>query len=158
MFKQNYEYLCDCARGAIFSLLKCIRNALLLPPQCMFHLFQTLIEPILLYNNDVWGLSTCAGNKLNSVMLSFIRNALHVKSTTCNVIGVGETGQILQSHKSYMNVFAYFVRWRDLPKIYVCMERFWWIRKVTSTWFLKLVQQSCWAFSEVRNKLIWYIK
>ena len=49
-------------------------------------------------------------------MLSFIRNVLHVKSTTSNVISVGETGQILPSYKSHMNVFAYFVRLRNLPK------------------------------------------
>ena len=116
MFKQNYEYLCDRARGAIFSLLKRIRNVTPLPPQCMFYLFQSLIEPILLNGSDVWGLSTCAGNKLDSVMLSFIRNVLHVKSTTSNIISVGETGQILSSYKSHMNVFAYFVRLRNLPK------------------------------------------
>ena len=116
MFKQNYEYLCDRARGAIFSLLKRTRNVTPLPPQCMFYLFQSLIEPILLYGSDVWGLSTCAGNKLDSVMLSFIRYVLHVKSTTSNVISVGETGQILPSYKSHMNVFAYFVRLRNLPK------------------------------------------
>ena len=107
MFKQNYEYLCDRARGAIFSLLKRIRNVTPLPPQCMFYLFQSLVEPILLYGSYVWGLSTCAGNKLDSVMLSFIRNVLRVKSTTSNVISVGETGQILPSTKSHMNVFAY---------------------------------------------------
>ena len=146
MFKQNYEYLCDCARGAIFSLLKCIRNAQLLPPQCMFYLFQTLIEPILLYSNDVWGLSTCAGNKLNSVMLSLIRNVLHVKSTTCNVIAVGETGQILQSHKSYMNVFAYFVRRRDLPKSMCVWKGFGELEKLHqhgfSNWYSKVVELS----------------
>ena len=116
VFKQNYEYLCDRARGAIFSLLKRIRNVTPLLPQCMFYLLHSLVEPILLYGSDVWGLSTCAGNKLDSVMLSFIRNVLHVKSTTSNVISVGETGQILPSTKSNMNVFAYFVRLRHLPK------------------------------------------
>ena len=108
---------------AIFSLLKRIRNVTPLPPQCMFYLFQSLVEPILLYGSDVWGLSTCAGNKLDSVMLSFIRNVLHVKSTTSNVISVGETGQILPSTKSHMNVFAYFVRLRHLPKS-MCVKMF----------------------------------
>ena len=116
MFKQNYEYLYDRTRGAIFSLLKRIRKAAPLPPQCMFYLLQSLIEPILLYGSDVWGLSTCTGNKLDTVMLSFIRNVLHVKSTTSDVISVGGTGQILPSYKSHMNVFAYFVRLRNLPK------------------------------------------
>ena len=103
MFKQNYEYLCDRTRGAIFNLLKRIPNVTPLPPQCMFYLFHSLDEPILLYGSDVWGMSTCAGNKLDFVLLSFIRNVLHVKSTTSNVISVGETGQ---STKSHMNVFA----------------------------------------------------
>ena len=121
MFKQNYEYLCDSARGAIFSLLKRIRTATLLPPQCMFYLFQSLIEPILLYGSDVWGLSTCADNKLDSVMLPFIRNGLHAKSTS-NVISVGETGQILPNYKSHMNVF--FCTTEKPTKIYLCKECF----------------------------------
>ena len=68
------------------------------------------------YGSGMWGLSTCAGNKLDTVMLSFIRNILHVKSTTSNVISVEEIGQILPSYQSHMNVFAYFVRLRNLPK------------------------------------------
>ena len=84
--------------------------------KCMFYLFQSFIEPILLYGSDGCGLSTCAGNKLDSVMLSFIRNVLHVKSATNNVISVGETGQILPSYKSHMDVFAYLVRLMNLPK------------------------------------------
>ena len=100
-FKQNYQYVYDCARGAIFSLFKRIQKVAPLPPQRMFNLFQSLIEPILLHYSDAWGLSTCAGN--DSVMLSFIRNVLHIKSTTSNVISSRETSQITQSTKSQIS-------------------------------------------------------
>ena len=81
----------------------------------MFYLFQSLIEPILLYGSDVWGLSTCAENELDYLMLSFIRNVLNIKLTTSNVISLGETGQIPSSTKYHMKVLAYFVRLRILP-------------------------------------------
>ena len=41
-----------------------------------------------------------------------------------NVISVGENGQILPSYKSHINVFAYFVRLRNLPKS-MCEECLW---------------------------------
>ena len=36
VFKQNYDYPCDRARGAILSLLKRIRNVIPLPPSVCF--------------------------------------------------------------------------------------------------------------------------
>ena len=36
MFKQKYKYLCDRARGGMFSLLKSIRNVIPLPPSACF--------------------------------------------------------------------------------------------------------------------------
>ena len=139
-------YLGDRARGAIFGLLKRIRNAIPLPSQCMFYLFQSLIEPILFYGSDVWGLSTCASNKLDSDMPSLIRNVLHVTSTTNNVISVGETGQILPSYKSHMNVFAYFVRLRNLPKSMCVRNVFDELERLHqhgfSNWYSKVVELS----------------
>ena len=120
----NHKYLCDRARGAIFSLLKRVRNVSPLPPQCMFYLFQSMVEPILLYGSDVWGFSASAGSKLDSVMLSYVRNVLRVKSTTSNVISWGETGLIPMSIKSHINVLTYFVRLRDLPNSMVVRKVF----------------------------------
>ena len=58
MFKMNYDYLCESARRAIFAVLKRIRKISPLPPKCMLYIFQSMIEPILLYGSDVWGHST----------------------------------------------------------------------------------------------------
>ena len=53
IFVNNYEYLCDKARKAIFGLLSRLRNVGPLPPQTMIYLFECCVQPILTYGSDV---------------------------------------------------------------------------------------------------------
>ena len=55
MFSINYSYLCDRANGAIFVALQKLKNIEHPSPEIMFHIFDTLIMPILTYGSDVWG-------------------------------------------------------------------------------------------------------
>ena len=54
MFKNNTEFLNDKARKAIFGLQKRTKKVDLFPTQKCY-LFETVIEPILLYGSDIWG-------------------------------------------------------------------------------------------------------
>ena len=115
LFKMNKEYLCNKARGAIFSLMKKTRCIAPLPPKCMFYMFEAMIEPILMYGSDVWGINSIIGDKSDKIMFSFIRNILHVKITTSNEISIGESGLIPVSVNANVNSLKYFVRRYNLP-------------------------------------------
>ena len=85
-----------------------------LPPRLMFYLFDSLVRPILLYGSDVWGHSCKSSKTIDKMFHWFIRCALKVKSTTSNVIVVGESGQIPPSVYSHINVLCYLERLQHL--------------------------------------------
>ena len=55
IFSLNYVYLRDRANRAMFAVLQRLKNIETPPPEKMFHIFDTLIMPILTYGSDVWG-------------------------------------------------------------------------------------------------------
>ena len=60
----------------------------------MFHIFDAMIKPILVYGNDVWGTNKAAHLAVDKVFLHFARCILPVKATTSNAIVFGETGHL----------------------------------------------------------------
>ena len=69
LFMANYQYICDQARKAIFSLYRKTKAIKALPPTIMFYMFDLLICPILTYDSDIWGFSKLAGTTLDKVFL-----------------------------------------------------------------------------------------
>ena len=65
MFNTNYPHLCDRANRAMFLALPKLKNVQHPPPHIMFHIFDTLIMPILTYGSDVWGHNKNAHNMLD---------------------------------------------------------------------------------------------
>ena len=55
IFSLNYVYLRDRANRSMFAVLQRLKNIETPPPEIMFHIFDTLIMPILTYGSDVWG-------------------------------------------------------------------------------------------------------
>ena len=94
MFKHNTEHLNNKARSAIFGVQKKLKYVGAIPANHMFYLYETLIQPILLYGSDIWGAYSQCTNDINNVFLWFIRCVLRVKATTCNIITIGESGII----------------------------------------------------------------
>ena len=95
VFGENFQYLCNKARKAIFAMFKRLKNLGILPVKIMIYLFQSLIRPILVYGSDVWGVNSNATKAMNKVFLWYARTILIVKSNTCNVINLGECRVIL---------------------------------------------------------------
>ena len=55
VFKHHPEYLCKQARKAIFNILNKIKQIGDMPPKYMFFLYQSMVQPILLYGSEIWG-------------------------------------------------------------------------------------------------------
>ena len=65
------------------------------PPIMMFHLFQTLIEPIITYGSYVWGRNKISSTILDIIFLRFLRYILGIKCKTSNNIVLGGCGRML---------------------------------------------------------------
>ena len=115
IFMNNTDYLNSKARSAIFAIkqkLKCVGK---LPPTHWFHLYESMIEPILLYGSDLWGASRVCTANINKIYLWYIRIVLNIKATTSNKITMGETGIIPPEVKCHQSVMLYFIRLNSLP-------------------------------------------
>ena len=115
IFGDNYMHLCDKARKSVFAMQSKMRNVGCLPPQCMFHLFDSVVRPILTYGSDVWGVTKAGTEAVDKVLLWFSRVVLHVKASTSNIITLGECGLIPPSVACSINAISYFIRISKLP-------------------------------------------
>ena len=110
IFKENAKYLCQKARGAIFSFFNKTKPFGTLPPALMVQAYKTLIQPILLYGSDVWGISKHMCEEIDKVCLFFIRCILRVKQSTCRSICFGELGIVPPSVLAKINVLTFHLR------------------------------------------------
>ena len=111
----NYRYISDKSRRAVFSMKRKLKFIRSLPPSIFFDMFDTLIRPILTYGSDVWGLRKAGLDVINKVFLNFIRCTLNVKATTCNAIVYGECGRFPLSVFCHINVLCYVHRLLTMP-------------------------------------------
>ena len=116
VFSNNFAYLCGKAKQAIFSLKLKLRKIGTLPPKCMFYLFHSLIQPILTYGSDVWGVSKSGREAVDKVLLWYLRMVLNVKATTSNSITLGECGVIPTSVTCIVNAIVFFQRLKLMPE------------------------------------------
>ncbi|XP_021350729.1 uncharacterized protein LOC110448677 [Mizuhopecten yessoensis] len=79
------------AQKSIFAIYKKIRN-LSLPIDLQLKLFDSLVEPILLYGSDVWGFENL--KIIEQIHLKFCKRILKVRSTTPNFMIYGELGRV----------------------------------------------------------------
>ena len=67
IFGENYQYLCNRAKQAIFAIYKRLKNIRILPVKTMMYIFQSLVKPILVYGNEVWDVNMNAIKTLDKV-------------------------------------------------------------------------------------------
>ena len=117
IFRENAEYLSNKARQSAVINLNKLKNAGNIPPKCMLHLYQTMIQPVLLYGSDIWGTqSTCASTPLDKVLYWWLRMILRVKLSTSKQMLLGEAGVLPPSILCHQNALLYFVRLNNLPE------------------------------------------
>ena len=89
-FKNHIDNAVDSARRGLFGLNQYIStNPEILPSQ-QLELFHTMIEPIMTYSCEVWGLNNCS--QIETFYLSFLKTMLYVKKSTPNCYIYGELG------------------------------------------------------------------
>ena len=94
----------------MFLVLQKLKNIGVTPPLIMSHIFETVIMPILTYGSDVWGYNKVACTMLDKVFLRITRCILGIKSTTSNLIGIGECGRMPPSIKCTVNTLCFLNR------------------------------------------------
>ena len=110
MFRYNTDYLNKKARNATFGIRQKLKFLGKIPPSQWFHIYESMIEPILTYGSDLWGAFSTCTEDINKIYLWFIRLVLSVKTTTSNKITMGEAGIIPPRIKCHENVILYFIR------------------------------------------------
>ena len=110
IFADNYKYLCEQARKAIFCVKRKIQNIGALPPHVMFYIFETMIRPITTSGSDVWGFRFKNISCIDKEFLEFSKRILRVKTTTCNAIVYGECGHLPPSVFCHINALFFVHR------------------------------------------------
>ena len=82
----------------------------------MLYLFRSLIRPILTYGSDVWGVNFNATKSMDKIFLWYARTILKVKPNTCNLITMGECGEVPPSVICHKNVMCYYKRLQGMPE------------------------------------------
>ena len=116
VFKNNYNFLSEKARRAIFLLFKKTKSFGKLSPEIMIHFYNALIKPILLYGSDVWGFNKKSWDISDKVSKWFIRCILNIKPTTSNLITFGEVGIIPPSIYSKINAMLFYLRVKSMSE------------------------------------------
>ena len=112
IYGDNYNFLCDKAKKAIFAMKK--KATGYLPPSVMFYMFNTLIRPILSYGSRNWGVRKTGCSANDKVLFSFMKHTLYVKQSTSSIMTIGECGQIPPSVVCHTNVIKYMDKVRNM--------------------------------------------
>ena len=69
----------------------------------LMYLFEIVIRPILLYDSDVWGISSGDNDTIDKVNYQYARCILKEIATTNNLMVTGESGQLPPCVFSHIN-------------------------------------------------------
>ena len=115
IFSEHPEYLKGKARQSVFSFYNRVKRIGHVSPKCMFDLFKSLTQPILLYGSDLWGFSNKNVASVDLLLNWFLRMILCVKNGTCIPMLYGESGVFPPSVHCHQNVILYYIRLNNLP-------------------------------------------
>ena len=115
IFEGNAEYLCTKANKAIYAMANRTKYINPLSPHIKFHLFSSLVKPILTYGAEIWANDKLALNKVDKIFLRYIRCSLSVKASTSNIITIGECGQYPPSVACKKAILIYYNRLNNMP-------------------------------------------
>lgn len=124
IFADNYNYLCNKARGSIYSIQKKIKNGGSLSPNLMINLFDSLVRPVLTYGSAIWGSRSNGKEHIDKIHLWFLRILLGIKSTSSNAITLGECGSFPPSVTIQANCILYLKRIQTLPETSIVKQSY----------------------------------
>ena len=95
------------ARRSLFSMYKRIRNQPI-SIDLQLRLFDSIVEPILLYGSEVWGFENTID--IERIHLQFCKNILHLRKSTPNYMVYGELGLFPLSINIKMRMVGFWNR------------------------------------------------
>ena len=90
----------------------------------MTYIFESLINPILVYGSDVWGVNANGTAVMDKLCMWYLRRILNVKATTSNLIVLGECGVLPPSVQCHVKVLTYYKRLQHLSESTVVKKVF----------------------------------
>ena len=105
---------CYQARKATYNILNKIKQIGDITPKHLFYLYQSMIQPILTFGSENWGINVKSCEMVDKFFNWFARLVLRVKSTTCNMMTWGECGVIPPSVYCHINVITYAIRLKNI--------------------------------------------
>ena len=114
IFKGNSDYLCNKARQSVFAMMNKIKS-LEIPASTVLHLYQTIVQPVLVYGSDIWGVTARGLAEADKVFNWFLRLVLRVKLSTSKIMMAGEVGMFPPSVQCQKNVLMYLYRLNSMP-------------------------------------------
>ena len=114
VFKLHPDYLVKQAKKAAFSIFNKTKQIGNIPPKYMLFLYQSMIQPVLLYGSEIWGFHKAASETVDKFYLWFARTILNVKASTSNVITLGECGVLPPGIICHINCILYAIRLKDI--------------------------------------------
>ena len=116
VFRYHADYACQQARKAAFDILNKIKQVGEIPPKHLFYLYQSMVQPILVFGSENWGIDTKSCQMVDKLFNWFARLVLRVKSTTCNIMTLGECGVIPPSIFCHINAIIYAIRLKNISQ------------------------------------------
>ena len=89
-------------------------KSLEIPAWTVLHLYQTIVQPVLVYGSDIWGVTARGLAEAAKVFNWFLRLVLRVKLSTSKIMA-GEVGVFPPSVQYQKNVLMYLQRLNSMP-------------------------------------------
>ena len=111
-FNKARKHACNQATKAMFAVISKARK-LNLPIDIQLHLFDSVIQPILLYGCEVWGIEDC--KDIERLHLKFCKTILGVSQYTSSAMIYGELGRVPLSVAIKTRIVSYWHRLLTCP-------------------------------------------
>ena len=108
------DYLCNKARQSVFAMMNKIKM-LEIPPSTVLHLYQTIVQPVLVYGSDIWVVTARGLAEADNVFNWYLGLVLRVKLSTSKIMMAGEVGMFPPSVQCQKNVLMYLQRLNSMP-------------------------------------------
>lgn len=95
------------AHKALFSIYKLIQNESI-PIDVKLKMFDSMVEPILLYGSEVWGFEDMY--LIEQVHLKFCKRILRVRNTTANFMVYGELGRFPLELRDKLRMISFWAK------------------------------------------------
>jgi len=101
-------------KAAAAQICKSLRKLALVTPDVFFRIFDTKVQPILLYSSEIWGLESC--EIIENVHMFALKQFLNVPLRSPNAIVYGDTGRYPLSVGAVMRVVKYWLNLLRMDK------------------------------------------